>query len=495
MDKKIPVDILSKGMFVSALDCDWAETDLPLRGFMITHDDEIESLRRYCKFVYIDLLEERRLKENFMLANKHFRPKKKSDTTDVKKQRIKSKKMATADLDIGMYVEALEVPWLDSEFLFQGFLISNKDDIAELQSLVEYVYVDIINSTYQFPLDEIEFLEMTSSSCDIEINNKQTYENTVTIENELETANQVLTQTDQILANIQDAILNDTALDYQQLETSTVQMMDSILRNPDALIWLIQLKKVSKYSFSHAINVSTYMLSFGRHLGYDKERLLILGMAGLLLDVGVVKLPKELLDKDTELTNKEYKLYQTHVNHTIETLQKTPAIPNDTLKIIQNHHEHYDGSGYPNKLSGSSIDLLSTIGSLCDAHDAMTNKLRAYKNTISSYESLRTLFDLRDVHYQAAVVEQFIECIGVFNVGSIVELNSGEVGVVIEQNHYRRLQPRVMILLNENKEPYDKPNTLDLATGQTNHVGDVYKISQVLPPEFSGIDTASLFVV
>ncbi len=496
MDQKIPVELIRKGMVVVDLDRPWSEINLPFQGFRISNDDEIETIKKSCQFVYIDLAEEKRLNEqvNDVILQKKIILPSTSGTPDKEHIMLFSRKVPVNELCPGMFVESLGVPWLSTDYSFQGFMITKEEEIKKLQELSEFVYVDALNSTYQFPPQEEELLKLAKVSKVIEIENKQDYYNTVKTEFEIKAAQNIIIDTNAIMSDVYSSIKRDESINLEPLKLATLNIMNSVLRNSDALVWLARLKEISEYSFSHAVNVSIYMLTFGRHIGYSKEQLMTLGMAGLLLDIGIVKLPKEIFENNRELNEEQTKLYHQHVNYSIDILRQSKDVPDEVLTIIQHHHEQYDGAGYPNQLNKENIGLMSFVAAICDYYDEMTNHARSHERVKSSYEALCLLYRLRNSRYPAVIVEQYIECIGVFNVGSIVELNSGEVGVVIEQNQMRRLQPRVMLLLNEEKEFYKDPKILDIALETTNLLGEVYKIIKVLPPNIYGINPKELFL-
>jgi HD-GYP domain-containing protein (c-di-GMP phosphodiesterase class II) len=218
-----------------------------------------------------------------------------------------------------------------------------------------------------------------------------------------------------------------------------------------------------------------------------------LGIAGLMQDIGKIDIPSCVLNKPDNLTDEEYRLVQSHVASSIEMLLGQATFPNHVLEIVASHHERADGSGYPRRLKGERISFHGELAGLVDTYCAMTRD-RAYGTAISSQKALETLISMRGSKFREPVVDQFIQCIGLYPVGSLVELNSGEVGVVIQQNQVRRLKPRLMILLGPDKSIERNPITLDLMMAPTTPTGEPYRILRALPANAYGIDPGEFYL-
>jgi HD-GYP domain-containing protein (c-di-GMP phosphodiesterase class II) len=232
---------------------------------------------------------------------------------------------------------------------------------------------------------------------------------------------------------------------------------------------------------------------FARFLGLSSKVIEEVGFAGLMQDIGKIDIPSEILDKPGNLTDEEYRLVQSHVASSLEMLLGQANFPNHVLDIVASHHERADGSGYPRRLKGERISFHGELAGLVDTYCAMTRD-RAYGNAISSQKALEALIGMRGSKFREPVVDQFIQCIGLYPVGSLVELNSGEVGVVIQQNQVRRLKPRLMILLGPDKSIERNPITLDLMMEPTTPTGEPYRILRALPANAYGIDPGEFYL-
>jgi HD-GYP domain-containing protein (c-di-GMP phosphodiesterase class II) len=238
-------------------------------------------------------------------------------------------------------------------------------------------------------------------------------------------------------------------------------MIDSVLRNQDAMAWLVYLRKRDEYAYHHSIASSVWAVILGRHLGFDRQGLDTLAIGGMLLDIGKAKLPESLTARDGKLSPAEYEAIKKHVAHGLQMVKLTPGINADVLAMIEGHHERADGTGYPKGLKGADIPVFARIGGLVDCYDAMTSQ-RPWARAKSPYDAIRELNTLSGVHFQKEMVEQFVQALGMFPTGSVVEFNTGEVGIVVEQNRVRRLRPKVMLVLDAAKQPLAEYRTLDL---------------------------------
>ncbi|HEY3859605.1 MAG TPA: HD domain-containing phosphohydrolase, partial [Gammaproteobacteria bacterium] len=215
------------------------------------------------------------------------------------------------------------------------------------------------------------------------------------------------------------------------------------------------------YIFSHALNTSNWGLAFARHLGLDQDEIYEVGLGCMLFDVGKTQLPLTLLLKPGPLSEAETALERSHVASSLTILRGMDGITPRIMELVKHHHERFDGSGYTQGLKGTAIPLFARIAGLVDTYDALVS-FRSYAGERSPHEAIRYLYGLRGTLFQPDVVERFMQLVGAFPTGSVIELNTGAVGVVLAQNQ-QRLRPRVALVLDQDKQRMQSPAVVDMS--------------------------------
>lgn len=269
-------------------------------------------------------------------------------------------------------------------------------------------------------------------------------------------------------------------------------LVEHILRTPDTMVWLSQLKEKDEYTAIHSVNVCILSLTFGRTLGLSETELNNLGVGALLLDIGKSKIPDNILKKSDALTDDEFLVVKAHAFLGYVSLENNKSISKESLEIILNHHERLNGTGYPNGRRGNEITQLTRIVSIVDVFDAITSD-RCYKDALQAQHALNEIYNMAPDELDQNLVEAFIKCIGIYPVGSIVSLNTGHTGVVVRLNDDNRLKPIVGLVLNRNKEPYDKIKLLNLSSDVWQRSsGNKVEIVKILEPCAHNINVKSI---
>ncbi len=396
------------------------------------------------------------------------------------------KQISVAELEIGMYVAELDRPWLGTPFLFQGFPITSEAQIEEVKKHCQTVFIDLER-------EEVSSDTRGKSAARPLVRGTVVYQEITPIEKELTVAREVYSACEVSVRSTLDQIRVTGELDPKPLTNAVGSMTRSIERNPDAMMLLYSIKQKGGEEFNRAVDASIHMITFGRFLQFPGEQLEILGLAGLLLDIGKVKLPDALMQKKGPLTAAEYELTKTHVLHSVELIRAAQGLAKDLEDIVMQHHERLDGSGYPLGLRGRQITINGAMAGLVNSYSAITSK-RSFAEQSSPSNALSTLYKLRGKLFHEALVEQFIQCIGIYPVGSTVEFNTGEVGIVIAQNLVRRLQPRVMVILDPAWKPIRPQVVLDLIKEPKAKDGEPYRIRRTLPRDKLPIDPEEFFL-
>lgn len=406
------------------------------------------------------------------------------------------KKVSTLYLKQGMYVSSLDRPWLDTPFLMQGFIIKDDDEISLLKKYCEHVFIDTEKGVDadQF-IQEAQKLKSNErlERCLVDNTKLVEYVDTKTTTEEMPVAKDAVDGASQRVVSLMEAVKSGNNVNIKQVKGVVEPIVESIIRNPDALMWLTQMRHKDSYTYSHSVDNCALAIAFGRHMGLPKADLDTLAMGLLLMDIGKMKVPAEVLNKTEPLTEDEYKLVRSHVGHSVNVLKKSEGIDIDIINIALTHHERFDGSGYPGGLVGVQTPVYGRIAAIIDCYDAMTSK-RPYGDPISPYSALQEIYNWRNKYFQDELVEQFLQCLGVFPTGTLVEMHSGEVGIVMAQNKTRRMSPKVMLLLDKKKETYPEYQVVDLMNQPAEYNDDPLTIFRGLDPGAYGIDPTEFYL-
>ncbi len=396
------------------------------------------------------------------------------------------RQITVEELQLGMYVSKLDRPWTETPFVFQGFILRSEKQIEVMRKFCKHVFVD----PEKEDKTEVEgHVGLTAAN----IRGTTVYKDVASLDVELPRARSAIAQTTTVLREITRDVQVGGSIDGAKVRQAASDVTESVVRNPDAATLLVQLQEKSGESFNRAIHVSVMMSIFGRFLQLPRESIEQLGLLGLLQDAGKLKLPTALLNKREALTPEEMAVYQTHVDHSVEILSNTPGLPDDLPGHASLHHEHFDGSGYPRGLRGTAIALPGMIAAIVDAFDTLIAPPPQGKH-MSPSNALNLIYKGRGTQFPPALVEQFIQCVGVYPVGSAVELNTGEVGIVTAQNPLRRLQPRVMVVKDAKGYEIRPYKMLDLAKELKATPEEIYRIRRTLEYDAIKVDPKELFL-
>ncbi len=283
------------------------------------------------------------------------------------------------------------------------------------------------------------------------------------------------------------ASMDAAPLDIEKLKRAVEPMVASVIRNPDACLWSTVMKPPADPQYDSALRATVFAVVLGRQLGLPKQDLRSLAIGGLLFDIGKLRLDDKILHADRRLTSKEMAIMQRHVEVGLSILKRAGINDPDIIDFVAHHHERLDGSGYPKGLAGDLIPPFGRIAGLVDCYNAITGS-RRYATSRSPAEAINQLYKLKGVHFHADLIDEFIQAIGVYPVGALVELSSGEVAIVVAQSRTRRLRPIVSVLLDRDKKRCAEGRYIKLE--ETTHSEDGRKLDIVknLEPNAYGMD-------
>ncbi len=385
---------------------------------------------------------------------------------------ITVKKIPVAQLRPGMYIEDVNCSWLDHPFVANHFPIKDEKRIDEIRALgIHEVYIDTAKGLdlMDAPTQAEVRQEIDDRMAKIAEEPRQK-EHRARLDEEIQRAHKLHGEANRVVKGMLNDIRLGRQIEMEQVEPLVEQMVDSIFRNQDALLPLARLKDHDSYTFQHSVSVCALLVSFARGLGLERKIIKEIAIGGLLHDVGKARVPDEILNKPAKLTDAEFAKMKSHVVQSILILQNMPGISQIALDVAGQHHERFDGTGYPNKLKGDEISLYGRMGAIVDVYDAITSD-RVYHKGMSPTAALGRLLEWSQYHFDPFLVRTYVKCVGIYPTGSLVRLESGRLGVVREQHPEKMMQPRVQVIFHAEHKHYLKPETIDLAApGQKDRI-------------------------
>jgi putative nucleotidyltransferase with HDIG domain len=402
-------------------------------------------------------------------------------------------KVYTTDLEVGMYVSALDRPWLETPFVIQGFKVDSQSDIERLRQYCAYVFIDVSQSESSAQPKQIKLRERARKPTEQIFPGREIkrYDDKSQWQQEYPQAVAAVKVLADGIDDMFETVYDGGSLDVVKVKKAVEPMIDSITRNPDACIWLARMKQQDQYTYQHSVGTSIWAVALGRQLGLPKTDLRTLAIGGVLCDVGKLRVDQALLQAQRRLTEEEFDQVRSHVNFGIEMINASGLMNTDVINMVAHHHERHNGTGYPEGLAGEKIPVFARIAAIVDCYDAITSH-RSYARAVTPSAAIKMLYDWRDVDFQAELVEEFIQAVGIYPAGTLIELSSGEVAVVVAEYRTRRLRPQVMVLLDAEHQPLAEVKMIDLLSQTHTEDGEPLDIVTSLEPEAYGIDMAAI---
>ena len=403
---------------------------------------------------------------------------------------MEKRKVSVSELELGMYVAELDRPWVDSPFLFQGFTIETEEDLEKLRETCKFVFIDEERAdggdrTIRLSMNARPDANPQRSRS--EWQRIASEERRVSFQREFQRVYVTRARTRQYVDSLLADVRLGKAVDTDMAKAIVTELVDSITEDADTALWLTQLKNAHEYTAQHCINVSVLSIAFGAHLGYPKEQLRLIGLGALLHDVGKMKTPKEILDKPGRLTPEEFEVMKRHPIDGYEIMKSTNQIPAQALQIIRFHHERISGRGYPDGLQGDQISTAVLVTAICDVYDAMTSD-RVYHHGIPADQGLNAMYQMAPSDFGKELVQEFIKCVGIYPVGSMVELGTGAIGVVMTKDPHNRLRPVVMLLRDSQGRDYHPRRFVSLSAQASMDRNTDWSVKRIVDPKQHGLN-------
>lgn len=375
------------------------------------------------------------------------------------------------ELRIGMCVCRLEMPEEESPFPFYRFDIKTQADIQAIQSVCDYVLVD---AGRQNEPDVAMPPEKTAAK------------KRLSFAHSLEQSARTYEYAGNLIKTVMDDVRFGNPLSVKAIEEAASQCVDKVLENSDAMLLLTQLKHQDQYTAQHSLNVCILAILLGRELKFSNEDLNDIGLCALLHDIGKTKVPLEILNKPGKLEDHELDIMHKHPEFGKDILMAAQNITQDAVDVAYKHHENFTGTGYPRGVDKTALSTFTKIVSIVDAYDAITSD-RVYQKGRPHLMALDILVKGMNSDFEAEFVIQFINCIGFYPQGSLVELSSGEIGIVAEQNKSDQFKPKILLILDQHKKVVNE-RILDLALDVFDRDRVPYEIKKIVRPQDYNID-------
>lgn len=383
------------------------------------------------------------------------------------------RKIAVGDLLPGMYVVDLHRRWLDHSIWRRRFPIRDQAHIRKLlaEGITE-VSIDTERGIDLPPVSPIARINVVERKIETLVEVVRARQPKVSLGEERRRAARLLQEASGMVTDLVLAAEAGRHVDAARLEPVVGKMIESVIRNPDALAPLARLKRMDAYATEHAVATSALIIAFGQQQGMAQPELEKLALGTMLKDIGHSAIDSKLMTRAGSLSKSEFSVVQSHVEEGLAVLEATSRLSETSVAVVLEHHERYNGSGYPYRMAGDEISVAGRMAAIVDTYDAMTSD-RPYRPAISPSLALRQLFDQGGVDFDPELVSAFVRTVGVYPVGTLVMLESGHLGVVERIHQDNLLAPVVRVIFHGGRRQYVAPVEVDLSRKIGNHYGQI----------------------
>ena len=535
LEKQFSVDDLTVGMFVCALDRPWLDTPFLIQGFLIEDEATLAQLRQTCRQVTVDLrrsaideadglatrpkppaaVERKVVREipppvpsrqgtqrrsllpwwlQQLFGSRGPRGREaegRPPTGDREEKDLRLSRGESFDRPVVPYLRLGAPPASASEPRPESTALGSRGELlAWLREQLERLRFSAPHGPD--PAVDAPAASKASQPKHSASGGRTQYDS-VPLEQELDSANQSFGAAIDMLGTVMHDIQVGKGLEIEAVESVVEDLVESIIRHPGALQLVSRMREADESSYTHALQVAVLLASFGRELGFSREELMYLSQVGMLLDVGKLRIDSRILNKRGNLTPKEFEEVKRHVQYGLEIIESSAVVHPDVVTGVAQHHERLNGSGYPQGLLDAEISPIGKMAGIVDAFSALTS-IRPYAEPISPYCAMQQLQGWADTYFNSGLVELFIQAIGIFPVGTLVELSTGELAVVLEQSRPRRLKPKVLVISAPDKTPLEVPFVVDLLHGEGAEADRAPYIRQGLPTAAFAADPTEYYL-
>ena len=376
------------------------------------------------------------------------------------------KKIAVSDLRPGMYVNDFNAGWLNHPFVLNSMKIDDEAQVGKvLSSGIRELFIDTargLDVNHAPTVAEAERETGQSLERLGEEEKPKIAERQVSLADEMLRARSTFGEATKIIRNIMEDIRLGRQVEVESSKAVVEKIAGSVVRNSNAMMTMRRLQTLDDYTFLHSVSVCTMLTTFARAMDMEVNAIHEIALGALLHDIGKMRVNLTVLNKPARLSDDEFRHMKSHVVLGSDLLRQMPGIPKLAFEPLELHHERFDGTGYPHGLKGEEISLVGRMSAIVDVYDAITSE-RVYHTPISPAAAIRKIFEWSKFHFDPALVQVFVKSVGIYPVGTLVKLESGRLGVVIEQRESNLLTPVVRVMFDSRRDCYLRPEIVDLS--------------------------------
>lgn len=402
------------------------------------------------------------------------------------------KKIPVSLLKPGMHVSDFNAGWLHHPFVRNSMKIGSEEEVAKVVAAgIRELYIDTergldvgdgVPTAAEARRETVQQVEQFAAAA-----RPMAPDPRASLADEMRRAQATFGEATRIIKGIMEDIRLGRQVEVAAARPAVEKITASVLRNSNAMMTMRRLKSIDDYTFLHSVSVCAMLTSFAKVVEMDLQSIHDLALGALLHDVGKMRVVNAVLNKPAKLSDDEYRHMKSHVVLGSDIVRQLPGVPALALEPLELHHERFDGGGYPKGLKGEAIPLVGRMAAIVDVYDAITSD-RVYRKGISPAGAVQKLFEWSKFHFDPSLMQVFLKSVGIYPVGSLVQLESGRLGVVIEQAEGNLLTPKVRVMYDGRKQHYINPEVVDLARPLGSGGGD--RITGYENPEKLGIDVA-----
>lgn len=401
------------------------------------------------------------------------------------------KKIPVTLLKPGMFVSDFNAGWLNHPFMLNCMKISSEEELGKVRAAgIKELYIDTergLDVGDGVPT-AAEAAQQTHRAIEaLATTTRPAVEPRVSLAEEMQRARGAFTEATRIIRSLMEDIRLGKQIEIATTRPTVEKIAASVMRNSNAMMTMRRLKNLDDYTFLHSVSVCAMLVSFAKVVDLEMQSIHEIALGGLLHDVGKMRVVGAILNKPARLSSDEFRHMKSHVVLGSDIIRQLSGIPPLALEPVEQHHERFDGSGYPKGLKGDDISRVGRMAAIVDVYDAITSD-RVYRRAMAPAAAVQKLFEWSKFHFDPALMQIFLKSVGIYPIGSLVSLESGRLGVVIEQSEQHLLTPVVRVMYDARRDHYIAPEIVDLARPFGAGGGD--RITGFEIPEKRGIDIA-----